>query len=207
MGHYIAIPCEGDFIMSRKIKSDPFSQGIPLNILAVLVVSGLFFILPVLAKNESVVINDRSGFQEDVLEDRYLIFHDNTLSPFHTFSGKDDPITTIEGESIVIEGKKYEVNRIHNTTITAYSSTVDQTDSDPFITASGSWVEDGIVAANFLPFNTKIRIPEYFGDRVFVVKDRMNRRFYNRVDVWFPSRGQAINFGITYTEIEILEGV
>ena len=193
--------------MSKKIKSDPSSQGIPLNILAVLIISGLLFILPVLAKNESAVTNDQSESQEDVLEDRFLIFHDNTLSPFHTFSDEDDSVPTIEEESIVIGGKEYEVNRIHSTTITAYSSTVDQTDSDPFITASGSWVKDGIVAANFLPFNTKIRIPEYFGDRVFVVKDRMNRRFYNRVDIWFPSRGQAINFGITYTEIEILEGV
>lgn len=207
MGHYIVIPCEGDFIMSRKIKSEPSSQGIPLNILAVLVISGLLFILPVLAKNDSTVANEQSESQEEEIEDGYLTFHDNTLSPFHTFSDEDGPVATIKEEPVAIGEKKYRVNRIHSTTITAYSSTVDQTNSEPFITASGSWVEDGIVAANFLPFNTKIRIPKYFGDKVFVVKDRMNRRYDNRVDIWFPSRNQATNFGITYTEIEILEEV
>jgi len=44
--------------------------------------------------------------------------------------------------------------------ITAYSSTVDQTDDTPFITANGSFVRDGIVANNMLPFGTKIKIPE-----------------------------------------------
>src|SRR5437868_1496729 len=46
-----------------------------------------------------------------------------------------------------------EVQRIA-TKITAYSSTEDQTDDSPFITASGAHVADGIVAANFLPLHT-----------------------------------------------------
>ena len=44
-------------------------------------------------------------------------------------------------------------NRLTSTkivTITAYSSTPDQTDSTPFITAYNTFVRDGIVAANFL---------------------------------------------------------
>ena len=36
--------------------------------------------------------------------------------------------------------------------LTAYSSSVDETDDTPFITASGKHVRDGIVATNFLPF-------------------------------------------------------
>ena len=47
--------------------------------------------------------------------------------------------------------------------VTAYSSTVWQCDSDPFITASGAMVRDGIVASNLLPFGTEIRIPELYG--------------------------------------------
>lgn len=191
--------------MSRKIKSEPSSQGILLNILAVLVISGSLFIFPVLAMNQPAMIDNHPEPQEDGMKDGLLTFHDNTLSPFHTFSNEDNSVIVPEKIPVAIEGKEYKVAQIHSTTITAYSSTVDQTDSDPFITASGSWVEDGIVAANFLPFNTKIRIPEYFGDRVFVVKDRMNRRHANRVDIWFPSRYQAINFGITHTDIEILK--
>lgn len=99
-------------------------------------------------------------------------------------------------------------NRQTNTkivTLTAYSSTPDQTDSTPFITAYNTFVRDGIVAANFLKFGTKIKIPRYFGDKIFVVEDRMHQRFSQRVDIWFPTRQEAKNFGIKTTELVILE--
>lgn len=85
--------------------------------------------------------------------------------------------------------------------ITAYSSTEDQTDSTPFIAASGKHVYDGMIAANFLPFGTQVKIPELFGDKIFIVQDRMNRRFTNRVDIWFPNRQEAIKFGIQKAKI------
>ncbi|MDK2949322.1 MAG: hypothetical protein PWQ56_487 [Patescibacteria group bacterium] len=90
--------------------------------------------------------------------------------------------------------------------VTAYSSTVWQTDDDPFITASGTRVKEGIIANNMLPFGTEIRIPEYFGDKVFVVEDRMNRRkgpYW--VDIWFASTQEAVDFGIREAYIEVLE--
>jgi len=90
--------------------------------------------------------------------------------------------------------------------LTAYSSTPDQTDDDPFITASGKTVADGIVANNMLPLGTKIRIPDLYGEKVFVVEDRMNRRKSGyQVDIWFPERQLALNFGVKTAEIEILE--
>src|SRR5258708_6536739 len=54
--------------------------------------------------------------------------------------------------------------------VTAYSSTPDQTDDTPFITASGYHVHDGVIAANFLPFGTKLTIPSVFGDKIFTVE-------------------------------------
>jgi len=87
--------------------------------------------------------------------------------------------------------------------VTAYSSTVDQCDDDPFVTASGHIVEDGIIAANFLPFNTKVRIPAIYGDRVFVVKDRMNKIHNDRIDIWFDDTQEAIDFGVKTTYIEV----
>ena len=60
--------------------------------------------------------------------------------------------------------------------ITAYSSTYEETDDTPFITASGDMVRDGIVANNLLPFGTKVRIPELYSNKIFVVQDRMNQR-------------------------------
>lgn len=88
---------------------------------------------------------------------------------------------------------------------TAYSSTPDQTDDTPFITASGTIVRDGIIATNFLPFGTKIKIPDIYGDKIFVVEDRMNRRYWHRVDIWFPDRQSALEFGFKKVKIQILD--
>jgi len=87
---------------------------------------------------------------------------------------------------------------------TGYSSTPGQTDDTPFITASGTHVRPGTVAANWLPIGTKVKIPEYFGDQVFVVEDRMNRRFNDRLDIWFSDIESARNFGKHYAKIVIL---
>lgn len=88
--------------------------------------------------------------------------------------------------------------------ITAYSSTADQTDDSPFITANGTVVRDGVVAANFLPLGSRVKIPALFGDKEFVVADRMNKRYYYKMDIWMPSREQAQLFGLQYHEIEVL---
>lgn len=87
----------------------------------------------------------------------------------------------------------------------AYSSTVDQTDGDPFTAASGAKVHDGMIAWNGVPFGTKIRIPEYFGDKVFTVGDRMNARWGTRkIDIWMTSRAEAMQWGVRTIAIEIL---
>lgn len=93
--------------------------------------------------------------------------------------------------------------------ITAYTSEVRQCDDSPCITANGFnlceyGVEDSI-AANFLPFGAKIKIPDLFGDRIFIVRDRMNSRYQKTVDIWMNHRADAIKFGIKIAKIEILE--
>jgi len=91
--------------------------------------------------------------------------------------------------------------------VTGYSSTPWETDGDPYLTAAGTWVKDGIVANNYLAMGTKIRIPEIFGDKIFVVEDRMSWTKGNyHIDIWFPSYWEALNFGAKRTYIEILEG-
>lgn len=86
----------------------------------------------------------------------------------------------------------------------AYSSSVDETDDTPFITAKGTYVRDGVVAANFLPFGTAIKIPAIYGNKIFVVEDRMNSRYNLNVDVWFPSKELAKQFGRKTIKIEIV---
>ena len=89
--------------------------------------------------------------------------------------------------------------------VTAYSSSVFETDDTPNITAAGTEVRDGIIANNLLPFGTKIRLPELYGDKVFTVEDRMSRKKgYYHFDIWFSSYWGAKNFGAQNTYLEIL---
>ena len=89
--------------------------------------------------------------------------------------------------------------------ITAYSSTKEQTDDTPFITASGKKVIGGIIANNMLPFGTKIRIPKLYGNKIFTVEDRMHKRKGKyHVDIWFPEYIQAKEFGAKLEYVEVL---
>ena len=110
----------------------------------------------------------------------------------------DSPITISQPDAGA------DVKGVVTTTVTAYSSEVAQTDDTPYITASGTRVRQGVVAANWLPIGTKVKIPDLFGDQVFVVEDRMHSRHTNRLDVWFPTRAEAVQFGARKTQIEIL---
>ncbi len=119
-------------------------------------------------------------------------------------------LSLIQGNSLLPladpNGPEKKVARKISVIATAYSSTVWQTDDTPFTTAAGTQVRDGIIANNMLPFGTKIRIPELYGDKVFVVEDRMNRRKGDyQIDIWFSSYGEAKEFGAQTTYIEILE--
>lgn len=96
------------------------------------------------------------------------------------------------------------VEKTLNVWVTAYTSTPEETDDTPFITAWNTEVRDGIVATNLLPFGTKVRIPELFGNKVFTVEDRMHRRKTDFVDVWMETKTEALEFGINRTHIEVL---
>ena len=97
--------------------------------------------------------------------------------------------------------------RHYTVPITAYTSDVYQTDDSPCVTASGLDVCDrnieNVVAANFLPIGTRVRIPELFGDRVFYVEDRMNARYYYKMDIWMRELEAAKTFGVQYATIEV----
>ena len=102
----------------------------------------------------------------------------------------------------------YEVADVDRVTVTGYSSTESETDETPFITATGKYVFPGVAASNVLPIGTRFRLPSLFGDRIFVVEDRMHSRYNGKkwVDVWFDSQDKALKFGKRFSSIEILEG-
>lgn len=93
--------------------------------------------------------------------------------------------------------------------MTAYNSEVSQTDGSPCITATGfnvckHGIEDTI-AANFLKFGTKVKIPALYGDRIFIVRDRMNKRYTNKVDIWMKNKSDALKFGVKSAQIVVVE--
>jgi len=148
--------------------------------LAVLVIGTAFSALPA-----QDLIPENNAF----LEEKLAIFNGNTLLPIASPLNPEPQIA-----------------RSLTVVVTAYSSTPWETWGDPFITAAGTRVREGIIANNLLPFGTKVRLPEIYGDKIFVVEDRMNsRKGYYHVDIWFSSYWEAKNFGAKRTYIEVLE--
>lgn len=131
------------------------------------------------------------------------------FSPFAGETGLVSSLASrpVTGKDVAIVSESQSAQPLQSLTVwvTAYSSTPDQTDNTPFITASGKAVRDGIIAANFLPFGTKIKIPKFFGDKVFTVEDRMHRRKSNFIDIWMPTREHANRFGIGSAEIIVID--
>lgn len=126
----------------------------------------------------------------------------NGAAEYKPITIEDDQ--TIFSSALLNENPVYFVYYRDNVTITAYSSRAQETDDTPFITASGKRVRDGIVAANWLPIGTEVRIPELFGDKVFIVEDRMHRRNAEKLDIWFSSTTEALKFGVKKARIEII---
>ena len=153
-----------------------------------LVLKASFVLYPTFESTGQEIKADLLGFRFENLSENLTIVQGNSLLAATNPLSSDSQI------------KKVRV------VVTAYSSSPWETDNNPFLTAAGTWVRDGIVANNLLPFGTKIRLPELYGDKIFVVEDRMNRKKgYYHLDIWFPSYWEAKNFGAKTTYVEILE--
>ena len=167
-----------------KLNIQPLSWG-EKHLIVLIILGALLSISPVLESKTSNK-NGLSQTASEELSDKLIMVEQNSLLSISS-----------PGQS---ESKKIKV------VITAYSSTVWQTDSTPFVTAAGIEVRDGIVANNLLPFGTRVRIPELYGNKIFVVEDRMNyTKGYYHVDIWFTSYDEALDFGAKRTYIEVLE--
>jgi 3D (Asp-Asp-Asp) domain-containing protein len=166
---------------------------------------------------EADIVSLNSITKSDGLDLEVLIFLESNALIKHNYPILSSNEEIIESnEEIVLEwlqeAKEREMVRVLRTSvhaITAYNSLPEQTNDQPCITANGfnvckHGIEDTI-AANFLRFGTKVRIPDLFGDRIFIVRDRMNQRYPDRVDIWMLERDDAIQFGIRRARIEIVE--
>jgi len=199
-----------------KIKNRIFSKKTSLNLLSklVLIIVLLVGIYPYYIEAEVEDFLNRENSSNILLENKN-IENKNNLS-FSLISQKFNsslPFVFDFGDYNNLNNFKLNLNRYlakdenyikRYLWITAYSSSPDETDDDPFITASGKFVRDGFVATNILPFGTKIKIPSLFGDKIFIVEDRMHYRKTNVIDIWMDSKEKALKFGAHYVEVLIL---
>lgn len=104
---------------------------------------------------------------------------------------KVKPRVATQAAADVQEGSARQVS------VSAYCSVPSQTSGDPFITASGQHVSEEIISTNSLPFGTKVSFPDIpsLAGKVFVVGDRMSKRYWNHADIWMPTCEQAVQFG------------
>lgn len=140
-----------------------------------------------------ILVKSKTGSENILIEETPAYFNFSTIQNDSVLATR--PMTPL---------KIYKPKKIYTVSATGYSSTPEQTDNTPFITASGIHVRDGVIAANFLPFGTVIKIPELFGDKTFVVEDRMHNRYWFNIDIWFPEKDLAKEFGIKVIKIEIV---
>lgn len=109
---------------------------------------------------------------------------------------------------------------------TGYNSLVDQTDSTPFITATGARTRFGIVAVSRdllgvdLPYGSLVRLTDlgsYYSGRgagafqtmldaqgLFIVEDTMHARKAQQLDVWFADYATAVNWGVRRVGVELV---
>jgi 3D (Asp-Asp-Asp) domain-containing protein len=99
-----------------------------------------------------------------------------------------------------------EAARTYTIPMTAYNSLPGQTDDTPYTTAMQTPTRHGVVAANFLPLGTRVKIPELYGDEIFIVEDRMNARYNLKMDIWMDDLGDARQFGLKTVTIEVFPG-
>lgn len=184
-------------LKEKRIFTVRLAKRVVLSLIFVLFFNLLLFPLPILAaesvKTQLAVLPS----EEEVLEQKIIDEDSGAISDVAAYEN-----SLPENRDLKVAWETYR-------TMTAYNSEVGQCDDTPCITANGFNVcEHGLedtIAANWLKFGTKVRIPEIYGDRVFVVRDRMNKRFPNKVDIWMVEKSDAKKFGVKIAKIEILE--
>ncbi len=146
-------------------------------------------------------IDDVEFYQRDLIFVRDSQLVETAIVGIEAFPKKRTVASLLASSSLTVRSSLTEGSEVRVLSV-AYSSTTGQTDSSPFITASGQRVRIGTMAANFLPIGARVRI----GQQIYTVLDRMNSRYDNKyiVDIWHPSRIEAIHYGARMVNLEVI---
>lgn len=187
-----------------------------MRLVSTLIVFRLLFIVafPALAVESELTNSSEDALTKTKIENQETIevygknrkatFYDNVLK---NQSNPIDEELTVYGSKVkgyssdktageAVYGKKMDI------LVTGYSSTPDQCWGNPFITASGARVHVGTMACPpEYPFGTKIEID---GMGTYVCEDRGGAIKGNHFDMWFESRGEALQWGKRVVEARII---
>lgn len=84
--------------------------------------------------------------------------------------------------------------------IFAYTSSREETDSTPTITANGEVAGPGSLACpRRYHFGTKVLI----GNSLYTCNDRMNIRYKNEFDIWVATKKEVFNWGVCFVIVII----
>lgn len=100
---------------------------------------------------------------------------------------------------------------------TSYNALAAQTDSTPFITATGTRARTGIVALSrdllrLVPYGSVVRLVAVQGPKCggwttgnLRVEDTMAARKVRQADVFLPSRSQSITWGVCTATLQVIQ--
>ena len=110
---------------------------------------------------------------------------------------------SLPGQPIHYEAPKADTIQVQ-AVVTAYTSSEDETDDTPEITASGARTRHGVVACpREYAFGTKVIIK----GMEYECLDRMNPRYRDeqRFDIWMESKDEAFEWGKRELAVEIIK--
>lgn len=110
----------------------------------------------------------------------------------------------LKAKSIISKAFNQKVGKLNTfeipVTITGYSARTEECDSTPWVTADGTLSRVGVLAVSRdlltdvgLRMGQRVLLADY---GVFEIRDKMNKRFTNRVDILFAHPVAALKFGV-----------
>lgn len=119
--------------------------------------------------------------------------------------GTENIATGADNPQFETTEQRIEEKHIERYTVTAYCPCVKCCGKSNGITASGIKAVEGVTVAmnKSIPFGTKIYI-DGVGERI--VQDRGGAIKGNRIDLYFDSHQEALNFGRQTKEVTIMKG-
>jgi len=132
-------------------------------------------------------------------------FPRKSLEILQKFSGPFYVLKMLIFATLLIPMVVFASDDIIEVTVTAYTPSYKECDSDPHITSSNRRVRFGFVA---LSRDLEERLNCEFGDMIlipFEFQDRMNKKCINRIDIFMWSKESAKKFGKRNTKVFIIK--